>query len=105
MKKTQSTVYRGGCMHCPQSHDVLAMDTVLYNGFGGYRVLFNGGLYYQGDPNGEWETFPTLRKFEMEARKKQGKWEVILDNPLRGARWFRIGNDHWILEETNRGFA
>ena len=103
--KTQSTMYIDGCIHCPQSHDVLAMDTVLYNGFGGYRVLFNGGSYYQGDPNGEWESYPTLRRFEMEARKKQGKWEVVLDNPLRGARWLRIGNDHWMLTKTNQGFA
>ena len=105
MKEKTKIIHRGGCIHCPQSNDVLAMDTVLYNGFGGYRVLFNKGLYYQGDPNGEWESFPTLRKFEMEARKKEGRWEIVLDNPLRGATWFRTSKDVWTLMETNQGFA
>lgn len=97
--------HRGSCVCCPRTNDVLAMDTVLYNGFGGYRVRFNGGLYYQGDPNGEWDGFPTLRKFEMEARRKEGKWEVVLENPLRGAVWLRVSQDVWALVSTNQGFA
>lgn len=100
-----SLEHRGGCGCCPKSNDVLAMDTVLYNGFGGYRVCFNDDLHYQGDPNGEWDSFPTLSRFEMEARKKTGKWEVVLDNPLRGATWLRTAEDVWTLVETNRGFA
>lgn len=81
------------------------MDTVLYNGFGGYKVMFNKEIYFVGDPNGDWDSFPTLRKFEMEARKKPGRWEIILDNPLRGATWFRTAEDVWTLIETNQGFA
>lgn len=102
---SEETVYRGTCLCCPKSNDVLAMDTVIYNGFGGYRVLFNKGLYYQGDPNCEWSLFPTLRHFEMTARGKKGRWEVVLDNPLRGARWLRTAEDVWTLIETNQGFA
>lgn len=104
-KEKEKKVFRGGCMQCPGSHDVLAMDTVLYNGFGGYHVKYGGKFFWAGDINGEWESFPTLRKFENMARKKPGKWEVVLDNPLRGATWRRVGNDHWALTDTNQGFA
>lgn len=104
-KNNMKHTYRGGCGCCPKSNDILAMDTVLYNGFGGYRVRFNGSLYWQGDPNDNWDDFPTLRRFEMEARVKKGRWEIVLDNPLRGAVWLRIGEDVWALVETNKGFA
>ena len=97
--------FRGGCLCCPQTEDTLKLDTVLYNGFGGYIVRKNGELFYSGDPNGGWKSFPTLRKFEKLARKEKAKWEVILNNPLRGATWQRKGKDKWILKETNMGFA
>lgn len=95
----------GGCGCCPKSNDVLAMDTVLYNGFGGYTVYLNDEVYFQGNPNDNFDSFPTLRKFEMIARKNDGKWEVVLNNPLRGATWFRTAEDVWTLTETNQGFA
>jgi len=98
-------VFRRGCMQCPGNEDVLAMDTVLYNGFGGYHVKKDKKFYWAGDPQGKWESFPTLRKFENLARKEKGTWEIVLDNPLRGATWRRKGNDEWVLTETNLGFA
>lgn len=101
----KNTIHRGSCGCCPTSNDVLAMDTVIYNGFGGYRVMFNKEVYYQGDPNADWDSFPTLRKFENEARRKKGRWEIVLENPLRGATWFRKSEDVWVLIETNKGFA
>lgn len=98
-------VYRGGCLNCPSSEDVLPLNTKLYNGFGGYSVWKNGKFFFAGDPNGEWDSFPTLRKFENRARKQGGRWKVVLDNPLRGATWTRQEDGKWILTETNRGFA
>lgn len=100
-----STEHRGGCLHCPKSEDTLSLNEVLYNGFGGYAVYLNDEVYFEGDPNGDWESFPTLRKFETEARQTPGKWEVVLNNPLRGATWLRTAEDKWTLTETNQGFA
>lgn len=105
MKEKKKKIYRGGCVHCPGSQDLLALDTVLYYGFGGYEVRKNGKLFFMGDPNGKWEDYPTLNKFEKVARKVRAKWEVELNNPLRGARWQRKGKDKWVLTETNLGFA
>ena len=104
-KKLEKKVYRGGCMHCPGNEDRLPLNTVLYYGFGGYSVRKNGKHFWAGDPQGEWDSFPTLQKFENMARKIKAKWEVVLDNPLRGATWRRKGKNEWILVETNLGFA
>ena len=106
MKKIkEKKVFRGGCMQCPGNEDVLAMDTVLYNGFGGYSVWKNRKHFWSGDPSGVWDSFPTLRKFENKARKEKARWEVKLDNPLRGATWLRTKDGVWTLIETNLGFA
>jgi hypothetical protein len=96
---------RGGCLCCPRTEDTLPLNTRLYYGFGGYSVLKNGKHFYSGDPQGEWKSFPTLRKFENIARKIKAKWEVKLDNPLRGATWRRKEKNLWILIESNNGFA
>ena len=102
----EKEIYRGGCVHCPGSADVLEMDTVLYNGFGGYQVQKNDDVFYCGDPNAEWDDFKTLEEIEKEAAKTpEEKWKVILSNPLRGATWERQKDGHWILTETNQGFA
>ena len=105
MKTKEKELERGGCLNCPQSEDYLALDTVLYNGFGGYSVFKNRKHFWSGDMNGEWDSFPTLRKFENIARKEKARWEIKLDNPLRGATWLREGNDKWTLIETDQGFA
>lgn len=92
-------------MLCPQTEETLPLNTVLYYGFGGYSVQKNGKHYFKGDPQGVWDSFPTLRKFENLARKVRAKWEIVLDNPLRGATWRRKGKNNWVLIETNQGFA
>jgi len=97
--------FRGGCPHCPGTDDLLKLNTVIYNGFGGYSVRKNGKFFWAGDSNGEWKSFPTLKKFENLARKTKAKWEIVLDNPLRGATWQRKGKNRWVLTKTNLGFA
>lgn len=97
--------FKGGCANCPQTEDKLSLNEVLYNGFGGYRVEKDDKVYYQGDPNGEWKSFKTLKDIEKIAKKEpNAKWKVILDNPLRGAIWEREKGE-WVLKETNQGFA
>lgn len=44
---------RGGCPHCPATEDKLEMDTVLYQGFGGYHVEKDGEVFYCGDQQAE----------------------------------------------------
>ncbi len=98
--------HRGGRFNCPGTEDVLQMDTVLYNGFGGYRVTKNHCLFYQGDAGGDFLSFLTLQQIEAEASKTpEDTWKVILDNPLRGATWERRIDGNWVLIETNQGFA
>lgn len=93
-------------MHCPGNHDTLAMDEVLHNGFGGYRVTKDGKTFYEGDPQGEWESFKTLADIEVEARKEpEADWRVHLDLPLRSGEWQRHGDDEWVLINSGLGFA
>jgi hypothetical protein len=81
------------------------MDTVLYQGFGGYHVERDGECVYMGDPNGEWESFKTAGDVEKKAaRATKHQWRIVLINPLRGATWERR-RGKWHLIETNQGFA
>ena len=97
---------RGGCLNCPNTEDVLSPDTVLYNGFGGYRLEKNGKIFYQGRSNAKWEQFKNLKQIErIAAKSPRSRWRVVLDNPLRGAIWSRKRKGEWILISTNKGFA
>lgn len=97
--------HRGGCLNCPATEDELSMETVLYYGFGGYKVMKGGDVHYQGDSNADFNSFKTLFDIENEARQKPYlDWKIILDNPLRGAEWTRK-RGKWILTSTNQGFA
>lgn len=98
--------HKGTCLCCPKTTDVLNMDTVLYNGFGGYAVYLDRELFYQGDSNGDFDSFLTLSDIEKVVNEKpRGEWKVVLDNPLRGATWLRNMEGKWELIETNQGFA
>lgn len=104
MKKDKH--YRGGCLHCPRTEDELAMDTILYSGFGGYTVKKDGKLFYSGDPQeDDMSKFKTLADIEKQAKRSpKSKWEVELSLPLRGATW-RRKRGKWLLVSTNQGFA
>jgi hypothetical protein len=105
-KLPEKKPFRGGCMHCPGSEDILQMDTVLYQGFGGYYVRKNGEIHYWPKSDLKWEEFKTLSDIELEAATDPNhKWEVVLDNPLGGATWERHADKQWHLTDTNMGFA
>lgn len=103
----KTTHIHGGCLNCPQTEEMLDLDTVLYNGFGGYKVTKNSKTFYEADPSVElpWEKYWKLSKIEKIAQNQRGKWRVILNNPLRGATWERKGKNKWVLIESNQGFA
>lgn len=104
--KKEKTIYRGGCINCPATESFLSLDTVLYNGFGGYHIEKDGEIFYVGDANGDWDSFLTLEEIEKRAQKNpQHVYKCILDNPLRGATWVRNNKGTWLLKETNQGFA
>lgn len=89
----------------PKAPDELPLDEILYQGFGGYHVLRNDKVFYWAEANLQWTEFKTLADIEQEARKApEEKWEVILNNPLRGATWQRF-EGRWLLTETNQEFA
>lgn len=84
----------------------LPMDTVLYQGMGGYHVTKNGEVFYQPEHGEDWEDFKKLSEIEMEARKDpDNDWRVHLMLPLREAVYQRHGKDKWVAIETGKGFA
>lgn len=86
--------------------DILEMNTVLYQGFGGYTVRKNGELFYEGNSDDEWNKFKKLRHIEKEAKKDPtAKWTVELYEPLSGATWERQEDGQWVAIEKNLGFA
>jgi hypothetical protein len=97
-------IHRGSCLNCPQTEDLLPLNTELYQDFGGYSVKRDGEYYYSHiNRKGR---CPTLKHFEIIARANpEYKWEIILDLPLRGATWERKEKNKWVLTETNIGFA
>ena len=102
-----------GCLNCGcgemrrgEKEITARMNTRIYNGFGGWSILRDGELVYEGDPNGEWESFPTLMKFELMARKApEADWRASCYLPLRGAVYQRQGRNRWVLVKTGMGFA
>lgn len=49
-EKKEKKLIRGTCLCCPGSEDLLPLNEVLYNGFGGYSVHKNGKYFWSGDP-------------------------------------------------------
>ena len=92
------------CLCCDGTQSHLDLDTVLYNGFGGYYVTKNGETFYSGHDL-DWEEYKKLSDIEAEAKLDPDQdWQVILFSPLRGATYQRQG-EKWVLVEENEGFA
>lgn len=102
-----------GCLNCgggemKQQKDktVLAsLRTRIYNGFGGWHITCDGETVYSGPVDLEWNDYPTLLKFELAARKREGDWRAILDGPMRDAEYQRQGKNRWVLVRSGQGFA
>ena len=82
-----------------------SLETRIYNGFGGWSIHKDGKLVYEGNSQGEWESFPTLRHFELMARKSPGDWRANCVLPLREAYYQRQGLNRWVLIKSGEGFA
>ena len=70
-----------------------------------FHVEKDGEIFYWADSDLKWEEYKTLTDIEKIARRTpKSKWQVILNNPMRGATWERK-RGKWILIERNKGFA
>lgn len=95
-----------GCLCCGSSDTShLSLDTVLYNGFGGYHATKDGEMFYEGDCNGDWNSFLTARNIEAYANNDPDHdWRIICFTPLHGETWQRQ-DGKWVLVDENLGFA
>lgn len=96
----------GGEMKRGEKEITASMKTRIYGGFGGWNITRNNEDVFTPDCNGEWESFPTLMKFENMARRSpKADWRAILMLPLREAEYQRQGKNRWVLVRTGMGFA
>lgn len=104
-----------GCLNCSaremrqdrKSDPItISMHTRMYNGFGGWTILRDNKCFYMGPTDKEFYEYPTLMKFENEARKDPDHdWRAECFLPLRDATYQRQGKNTWILIKSGRGFA
>ena len=108
-----------GCLNCGVAHDVLPLDTVLYYGFGGWRVTCDRRQIYppmtkasgyqdvRRLKSGEMAVYDKrLQVYEFMAARTRGKdWRATFESPLHGETYQRQGRAHWVLVERNQGFA
>ncbi len=101
-----------GCLNCGcgemkrEKKEILAyLKTRIYGGFGGWYIERNKKTVYWPEPNLEFNQYPTLMKFELQARKIKGDWRAIVDLPLRSAEYQRQGKNRWVLVKSGQGFA
>lgn len=95
-----------GCLCCDSNHEqVLPMDTVLCNGFGGWAILKDGEYFFSDDVDKEWEDFKTLQFIENKAKRDTNHdWQAVLNTPLHGATYQRQ-RGKWKLVAEDQGFA
>jgi hypothetical protein len=93
---------------CPPKLDQVAqMDMIIGVGLGCATVKKGDELVYcePTNPNG-WEDFWTVQDAENEARKDPDHdWIIDMQGPLRGKTYKRMGEDNWVLIDSNRGIA
>lgn len=96
----------GGCLCCPATVSKLPMTTRLYQGFGGWSIKKDGVHIYSGESGKKFNEYPTLLKFENQARKEPNiEWIAQVDLPLRSGVYQRHGKNSWVLIEKGNGFA
>jgi hypothetical protein len=94
-----------GCLCCAGAGTELPMGTVLYSGFGGWRIEKNGEVFFEDESNKGWEDFKKLSEIEDVASKEPDEdWRAICDTPLHGETYQRQ-EGKWVLVEQNEGFA
>ena len=97
--------HHAGCLCCAGAETKLSMDTLLYQGFGGWHIERNGKIYYMEDSNIPFQNSKRLSDIEVEAIKAPDMdWRAVCFTPLHGETYQRQ-NGEWVLVEQNEGFA
>lgn len=110
IKPYQGTIHHG-CLNCGGTPEIAPMDMLIAVGFGYAAVLRDSEEVYREDINAmlgseDEEPWPTLEKYEaMAAADPDHDWRVSLQGPLRGREYQRHDTGHWVLIESNQGFA
>lgn len=93
------------CPCCPTAQ-LLHLETVLCNGFGGWTVNKDGSTYYQAETNQDFDECKTLQDIEKEIPEgDQSEWIAHLWAPLREAKYQRHEKNKWVLIQKGEGFA
>ena len=102
-----------GCLNCGGEEmkrvpgEIRAeMFTRIHGGFGGWKIKAASKVVYDPPPDLDWEEYPTLRKFELKARREPNRdWRAIYDGAMRSAEYQRQGYNRWVLVKSGKGFA
>jgi len=76
-------------------------------GFGNAIVTKDDEIIYSEPNHAEgWDAFWTTQTAENEARKDPDhEWTIDMQGPLQGETYKRMGEDNWVLIDSNKGFA
>ena len=99
-----------GCLNCGGTHDVAPMDMLIAVGFGDACATKDGQAVYDEmsvmHGSGNFDDLATLQQIEdMAIADPDHDWRVVLDGPLRGRTYQRHDAGHWVLIDSNEGFA
>lgn len=102
-----------GCLTCSESHVIAPMDLYIGVGFGSAQVTKDDqGMFDEQEESWrEEKTGEESERWELGYWESQAEldpdhdWRVHLHGPLRGRVYQRQGKEHWVLVESNEGFA
>lgn len=103
----------GGSLCCGGTSAILDVNTVLYNGYGGWSIQKNGSLFYCGEIDTDWEKEKSIADIDEEIDPStyphlsdpNDEYVAIFDSPLRSAKYQRHQKGNWVLIEKGEGFA
>lgn len=94
-----------GCLNCGGTDEVAPLDMIVAVGFGSACVTKDAQEVWS-ESGAEEQDFYELSHFEaLAAADPEHDWQVSIQGPLRGRTYQRHGAGHWVLVDSNEGFA
>jgi len=105
--KNQELLGKNGFICPPRIPQVAPMTMMIAVGFGDAIVTKDDEIIYSESQDAEgWDDFWTTQTAENEARKDPDhEWIIDMQGPLQGRTYMRVGEDNWMLIDSNKGFA